>query len=90
MLHLAEVRAWPDRPGLPAGAPLLVDGERQWVSYMEPPTGDMTHFLDLGTDLIASGTAKRAKIGSADTLVLGAKELVDLAVARWRDLPPQV
>ncbi len=87
LLHLAELRAWPDRPDVPAGAPVLVDGIRQWVSYKEPPTGDMAHFLDLGAILLDTGAVRKVRIGSADAVVAGARGMVDLAVEQWRDLP---
>lgn len=89
MLHLAETRAWPDREGVKAGAPMLVDGVRQWVGYEEPPTGDMAHFIDLGGKLIETGAARKAPVGSATTIFVSAHTLVDAAVAHWTGKPPQ-
>ncbi len=88
MLHLAEQRAWPDRPSEMQGAPVLVDGVRRWVSFPAAPTGDMDHFAELGASLVKTGKAKRVRIGSADSILVGARAAVDLAVESWRDRPP--
>ncbi|MBU1174787.1 MAG: AAC(3) family N-acetyltransferase [Alphaproteobacteria bacterium] len=88
MLHLAEMRAWPDRKAAEEAAPVLVDGARRWVTYRAPPTGEMEHFSDLGQALMQTGQARRIRVGSADSIVIGARDLVDAAVARWRVLPP--
>lgn len=50
MLHLAEHRAdWPGRTTATQGAPMTVDGRRQWVTWddIEPDDGD---FEQLGAD----------------------------------------
>ncbi len=87
MLHLAETRAWPDREGLKAGAPMLVNGKHQWVSYTEPPTGDMDHFVELGRHLVETDLARKAQVGSATAVLMSARALTDTAVARWKDMP---
>ena len=88
MLHLAEIRAWPDWPKAREGAPVFVDGARQWISYMAPPTGESDHFVALGAELVEQGGAGTAQVGSATAVTVPARRLVDFAVARWRDLPP--
>lgn len=41
-LHLAEHRSnWPEKPApIPTGSPMIIDGERQWVVYLERSADD--------------------------------------------------
>ncbi len=88
MLHLAEVRAWPDRPEKTEGAPVLIDGVRHWVTYQAPPTGESDHFIALEPLLREAGLLRVVKVGSAEAKLIGARQLTDFAVAHWRTLPP--
>lgn len=88
MLHLAEQRAWPDRPADREGSPVMVEGERRWLEYDTVPLIDSEHFLPIGEGLLKTGVAKRTKIGSADCILVSSRVAVDCAVAIWRDMPP--
>jgi aminoglycoside 3-N-acetyltransferase len=82
-LHLAEQRAWPDRPLEQEGAAMLVDGERRWVGYEAAPVLDAEHFLPIGEQLIAAGLVRSGKVGSAASILVPVRTVVDFAVATW-------
>ena len=81
MLHLAERRALGDRQGkIPAGAPILVDGVRRWVRYLEPDI-DEEDFDQLGAAFERHDTTIRTgSVGNARCTLLRARSLVDFAV----------
>lgn len=82
-LHLAERRAWPDRPPDEEGAPLLVAGERRWVRHRVPPR-DTEPFPAVGRHLTDLGLVRRGAVGSSTALLLSLAPAVDAAVALWR------
>ncbi|WP_459697883.1 AAC(3) family N-acetyltransferase [Acidisoma sp. C75] len=82
-LHLAERRAWPDRPRLAAGAPIMVEGRRCWVSTMAPPV-DAAAFPAAGLRLIEAGLVRTGDLGSARCLFMPMAPVVDAAGALWR------
>jgi aminoglycoside 3-N-acetyltransferase len=83
VLHLAEGRAWPDRPLADEGAPILVDGVRQWISYRSAPAGDPEPFIEIGEQLARRGQTALGKVGIADCRLFSARVAVDLAVETW-------
>jgi aminoglycoside 3-N-acetyltransferase len=84
-LHLAEDIRWPVRPTVPEGAPIMVDGERQWVTFEVPQIMDDEEFLPVGDAAMASGVATSGNIALARGIIAGMPQLVDFAVAHWRE-----
>ncbi len=83
-LHLAEQIRWPDRPSVQEGAPILVDGERQWVEFEVPQIMDDDEFLPVGDAAMASGVAISGTVAQASCIIAGMPQLVDFAVHHWR------
>jgi len=81
-LHLAEVRAG-QRSTVTQGAPVLVNGERQWVTFEELAYDDAT-FPPVKAAFEASGAVTVGKVGSATARLMRQRELVDFAVGFWR------
>ena len=84
--HLAERRAWPDRPLVDDGAPLIVDGERRWVPYRRPPL-DETTFPAAGRSLMEAGIGRTGWVGSAFCHLLPMAGSIEHVVERWRGSP---
>ncbi|GAA0577147.1 hypothetical protein GCM10009416_14690 [Craurococcus roseus] len=82
-LHLAERRAWPDRPAVEQGSPVLVDGERRWVRYRVPPFGSW-RFPEVGRLLAEAGVIRTGMVGSARCHLFPIRAAVDAAVDLWR------
>lgn len=82
-LHLAESRARAIRlDRIRAGAPVLVDGGRQWVSYDELDY-DSDDFEALGEDFAReTGREIRGPVGLATARLCAQREIVDYGV-RW-------
>lgn len=80
-LHLAEVRALGDAaPTILDGAPLLVDGNREWVEYSHVAY-DQSDFVAVGAAYTAAGGAEfSAPLGAGEVRRLPMPELVDFAV----------
>jgi len=76
-LHLAEVRAG-TQGTTPDGAPVLVDGERQWVPYevVDVRTDD---FTAVGAALGDAGIERLGTVGRATSRLLGVRPMVDFA-----------
>ena len=81
MLHLAERRALgDDQETIAAGAPILVDGVRQWVSYREPDI-DEDDFDEAGAAFERQdATTRTGAVGQARATLLQVRPLVDFAV----------
>jgi len=81
MLHLAERRALGDRQQtIPAGAPIMVGGVRQWVSYREPDI-DEDDFDDAGAAFERQdSTTRTGFVGKARCALLPVRPLVDFAI----------
>ena len=84
-LHLAEYRArWPGKRRVRQGAPILVEGERRWVT-LEDVDLDSSDFDRLGgdlereTDLVAVGPA-----GNGTARLMAQADVVDYAVG-WME-----
>jgi aminoglycoside 3-N-acetyltransferase len=79
-IHLAEYRAdYPWKKVVKNGAPLLVDGKRQWVE-IEDINGWMYDFDKIGNEFNATGHVARGPVGKADSLLMRQRTLVDFAV----------
>ncbi len=79
-LHLAEYRAeWPGKKVVMLGAPVLVEGKQQWMSF-EDINIDTDDFPALGEAFNATGAVKIGKVGRADALLMRQRALVDFAV----------
>lgn len=80
-LHLAEYRAdFPGKREVQSGAPVLVEGERQWVTF---PDIDLNadDFARLGRDFTAeSGLVWQGRVAYAAAALMPQRALVDYAV----------
>lgn len=77
--HLAEDRMRPPPPVIPQGAPLLVDGRREWVRFYDYDytSGD---FDALGASWEAEGQVRRGTVGHAPSRLFRMRPAVDFAV----------
>lgn len=81
-IHLAEYRSdWPGRATETQGAPVLVDGARQWVSF-EDVDLDADDFAAIGSDFAATHPEQvhSGEVGHAAAVLLRQRPLVDFAV----------
>jgi len=81
-LHLAQRRAWPDAERVPAGAPMLVDGRRQWVRFRLPPL-DAELFPEAGLRLAEQGLVRTGLVGSAPSRLMPMAAIVDAVAVDW-------
>ena len=85
-LHLAEHRADWSKSYSETGAPVLRDGEREWVSYrrLDFDDGD---FADCGAAFEAShpDAVTHGQVGAADATLVDQRALVDFGVAWLSD-----
>jgi len=82
-LHLAERRAWPDRPRIAEGAPVMRDGQRRWVAFEVPGVMDSAAFLPIGASALRSGMATARALGEGRGILVGMRQIVDHAVELW-------
>lgn len=82
-LHLAEYRAtYARKRTIASAAPILVDGQRQWVTFQGIDLDD-EDFPRIGAAFAeATGLVCQGKIGQATALLMPQRPLVDFAV-RW-------
>ncbi len=81
-LHVAEARAKIPHRILRFGAPMLVDGVRQWMAYDDIDWDDRD-FVELGADFAReTGLQRRSKIAEAEALLMPQRPLIDYAV-QW-------
>ncbi|WP_432835142.1 aminoglycoside N(3)-acetyltransferase [Dactylosporangium sp. CA-092794] len=81
-LHLAEYRAAAPKQYLRQGSPVLVDGERRWVTYREL-ADDTSLFEPLAKDFAQiTGGERTGPVGAGTARLMRQRELVDFA-ARW-------
>jgi aminoglycoside 3-N-acetyltransferase len=79
-LHLAEFRAdYPGKEWITQGSALIVDGERQWVTYGDLD-GDTDDFEHLGREFAATGAVTERPIGAGKMRLMRVRLLVDFAV----------
>lgn len=81
-LHLAEVRAG-RQPVTPFSGPILLDGERQWVTFDEINYDEDT-FPPVKAAFEATGAVKLGRVGSATARLMSQRALVDFAVQWWK------
>lgn len=79
-LHLAEYRAGV-RARVRAGAPMLVAGRREWVTFDEIDL-DSTDFSTIGSGLEATGVVRSGPVGRAAARLMPQRAAVDYAT-RW-------
>jgi aminoglycoside 3-N-acetyltransferase len=84
-LHLAESRAsHTGQRVVEDGAPVWVDGQRQWVSLRDIDR-DASDFEAIGEGFEqATGQVRRGRVASAEALLMPQRALVDFA-ARWME-----
>jgi aminoglycoside 3-N-acetyltransferase len=84
-LHLAEERAhYPSKCMVRNGAPILVNGQRQWIEF-EELDGDSDDFPQIGSDFGRDkGLVYQGKIGEANALLMPQRPLVDYGV-QWME-----
>jgi aminoglycoside 3-N-acetyltransferase len=77
-LHLAEGRAPAKRAVLAEGAPMMVDGERQWVTYRSLDY-DPDDFEQVGAALARAGLDHVGRVGGGEAHLLEIVPMVDVA-----------
>lgn len=82
-LHLAEHLRWPERPIVEEGAPIMVNGGRQWVQFQVPAAMDDDEFLSVGDAVLGAGIATLGRVAQAQCIVADMAALVDFAVGHW-------
>jgi aminoglycoside 3-N-acetyltransferase len=90
-LHLAEARAtYSDKQFIAQGSAMLVNGERQWVTY-EMIDWDDTDFIPVADayDADHPGAIQRGNVGKAPTLWMKQRPLVDYATDWFSTHRPQ-
>lgn len=82
-LHLAEARAeWPAKRVYRESSPVLVDGQRQWVTY-EDWDAEAEDFERLGADFAReTGLEGAGRVALAEARLMSQRAVVDYA-ARW-------
>jgi aminoglycoside 3-N-acetyltransferase len=79
-LHLAEERASIPRIDLPTGSPMMVNGKREWVKWVDVEFSD-SDFERLGADFARqTGLQKEGIIGQAKSLLMPQRALIDYGV----------
>lgn len=83
-LHLAETRArFPSKTYGEESSAILVDGNRQWVTYSTQKVDD-SDFVQLGNDYEQTNSLPIHRVGNADVRFMGMRSLVDFATA-WME-----
>jgi aminoglycoside 3-N-acetyltransferase len=83
-LHLAEFRAnYPGKRNMPTGSAMLVNGQRQWVTY-ETPYTDPDDFGEIGDAFDAAHQIAVQRIGDAEVRFFRQRLVVDFAV-EWME-----
>ncbi|NMO94370.1 AAC(3) family N-acetyltransferase [Paenibacillus lemnae] len=83
-LHLVETRAhYPGKSSMQESSAMLVDGQRQWVTY-ETLAVDDADFRDLGAAYDQLRNVQVHRIGNAVARLLEQRDLVDWAVS-WME-----
>jgi len=84
-LHLAEYRAgYPGKRDMPDGAPVMVDGRRQWATWRDLDTDD-DDFPRIGEAFEReTGPVAVGRVGRGTARLMAQRPLVDFAV-RWME-----
>ena len=77
-LHVAERRSGLMGPS-PDGAPILVDGQRQWVQ-LDHIEDDEDDFAEIGEAFAATGAERRGVVGAGTARLMRARDIVDFGV----------
>ena len=78
-LHLAERRsAPPDARWRPQSSPLMIDGERRWVTY-ECLDDDPSDFGEIGQAFADSGLERTGPVGAGTGRLMRSRDIVDFA-----------
>ncbi|WP_176085251.1 AAC(3) family N-acetyltransferase [Martelella sp. HB161492] len=84
MVHLAEDRAFPDRPTEEQASAITENGQRVWKRYRIGENMNSERFIAIGADLIAEGVARRFAIGQGHGIIVPARAVVDRAAMAWQ------
>jgi aminoglycoside 3-N-acetyltransferase len=83
-LHLSEHRAdFPDKRRTTRGAPVLIDGQRRWVSY-EDLEDDSDDFDLIGRAFAETGAETSGRVGAGVARLCRSRAVVDFGVA-WME-----
>ncbi|GLQ11269.1 AAC(3) family N-acetyltransferase [Devosia yakushimensis] len=82
-LHLAERRYVANPALIQEGAPMLVNGKREWVSFNTPAIMDSAAFLPIGAGAIEKGLAQAGPLGEGRGIFVQLPALVDHAIDTW-------
>lgn len=83
-LHMAEHRAnWPSKTYLTQGSAIVVEGQRQWISYTALDLND-DDFATLGDAYEAEHGIPRGHVGQAEVRFMRQRPLVDYGVT-WME-----
>ena len=78
-IHLGESRAdWVGKPIIVQGSPVLIDGQRQWITY-EELDADADDFEIIGEAFGATGGARQGHVGLAMARLMSQRSLVNFA-----------
>ncbi len=81
-IHLGESRAdWPGKPTITQGSPVLVAGQRKWITYQELDA-DADDFEIIGTAFEDANDVRKGHVGLAVSLLMSQRSVVDFA-ADW-------
>lgn len=84
-LHLAEARArWPGRRMEQQGAPMLVNGRREWIRFQTLAWNDDDFPQIAAAYIQAGGHITQGHIGAAQSQLMAQRPLVDFAVS-WME-----
>jgi aminoglycoside 3-N-acetyltransferase len=84
-MHLAEYRAtYPGKHVIQQGAPMIIDGERQWVQF-ENINLNEDDFPAIGAAFENTGQVRHGKVGYGEALLMPQRPLVDFAV-EWMNM----
>ncbi|UQN10570.1 aminoglycoside N(3)-acetyltransferase [Deinococcus sp. QL22] len=81
-LHLAEIRTG-RRGTVTQGAPILLNGEQQWVTFEDLDYDEET-FPPVKLAFETNGGIRKGQVGSATARLMRQRELVDFAIEFWR------
>ncbi|UXN74118.1 AAC(3) family N-acetyltransferase [Devosia sp. A8/3-2] len=79
-LHLAERRYVANPVLIQEGAPIFVNGKREWVSFNTPEIMDSAAFLSIGVGAIEKGLAQAGPLGEGRGIFVQLPPLVDHAI----------
>jgi len=84
-IHLAEYRAtFPGKRTISTAAPLLINGQRQWVAFQVLDYND-EDFVQIGAAFAEeTGLVRQGQVGQATAFLMPQRPLVDFAV-RWME-----